>query len=424
MVENKINDILLEREKRINRVKEYLPFYNVCTIKANVPGLDKNLSYCKFIIDFYKEKVCQSFNYKEVKYFESVDGNYYIVLFDKSCTQLKKHCVDLEEKYPIGRLVDIDIYYSSKSESRDTPRKCLICDENAVICTRKQTHSTSDIINKSKSIVCNYLAGVVYNVIKESMYLELNLHPKFGLVTPFTNGSHKDMNYTIMESTIDSVCESIKDMFVSGYLYNSDDLYHLYEMINKRGLEAEEKMYSITNGINTYKGLIFDLGLISCSLGIALNSNKDIFKIIGKFGFYHLEKYPLIDSYSSHNIKSARMEAMLGFPVVQETLEKFKEELDNNDYNESLLLTILIYIITKLDDTVLLKRSKSINRYYEIKKSFSDLLSNDIEKRYDMIKRLDEEMIKENISFGGCADTLICVLFLSKIKNLNIYRYL
>ena len=30
------------------------------------------------------------------------------------------------------------------------------------------------------------------------MIKELDLHPKFGLVTPISNGSHKDMNYKLM----------------------------------------------------------------------------------------------------------------------------------------------------------------------------------------------------------------------------------
>ena len=64
----------------------------------------------------------------------------------------------------------------------------------------------------------------------------------------------------------------------------------------------------------------------------------------------------------------------------------------------------------------MLKRAKTIDKYYDIKLKFSEInLDNKLDS--NLLEKLNKQMIDENISFGGCADMLICAVFLRLIQN-------
>lgn len=53
--------------------------------------------------------------------------------------------------------------------------------------------------------------------------MELNLHPKFGLVTPYSNGSHDDMNYELMKEAQEVIIPGLIEMFFVGLEANNPD---------------------------------------------------------------------------------------------------------------------------------------------------------------------------------------------------------
>ena len=106
-------------------------------------------------------------------------------------------------------------------------------------------------------------------------------------------------------------------------------------------------------------------------------------------------------AYQKYGIKGARFEAEEGFTSVQQCLKKFS--LDNEkSYYEA-----LCYLISHIDDTVLLKRCNNIQNYLNTKLMFEDV-------KYDKekIKMISNYCIENNLSFGGSADLFI-VLILS-----------
>ena len=221
------------------------------------------------------------------------------------------------------------------------------------------------------------------------------------------------MNYDLMVNAKNAILDSFVEMFLAGYKNN--DIKKIFALSRQIGIDAEKKMFKATNNINAYKGLIFDLGLIVSALGYKLshlNQCIDIFEIIKqmtkfitnelKCGNETFGKY----AYKTYNIGGARLEAENGFPHVQKLI---KDNLDNT--------ASLIYLISNIDDTVLLKRCGTYQKYLDIKIKFKELVISD-----SSINDLNKYCINNNLSFGGAADLLIVTIFLKKInQKIKIY---
>ncbi|MDW6003900.1 citrate lyase holo-[acyl-carrier protein] synthase [Vibrio mangrovi] len=70
-----------------------------------------------------------------------------------SASVLKKQMMQIEKTHPIGRLMDLDVIdKQGKSISRKAyqigRRKCLLCQEDAVICARSRRHPLQDLLAK------------------------------------------------------------------------------------------------------------------------------------------------------------------------------------------------------------------------------------------------------------------------------------
>lgn len=69
---------------------------------------------------------------------------------------------EIEDKHPLGRLMDIDVIDAEglpvKRESVGfSPRKCLMCDNEARYCMRNRTHSPQDLNVKIQMMVDAYV---------------------------------------------------------------------------------------------------------------------------------------------------------------------------------------------------------------------------------------------------------------------------
>lgn len=148
-------DILNAREERVilqeSLSKKYkLPFI---VLRTNYPGLDKNNSVANDIAAIINEECLKIFR-KKIKFTEIIDsweGIVYILFIEEEAIEIKKIVVDLEEKHPLGRLVDIDVYSEdsrgiSRSQLNLPKRKCFLCNNDAHICVRSSAHSLQDII--------------------------------------------------------------------------------------------------------------------------------------------------------------------------------------------------------------------------------------------------------------------------------------
>jgi triphosphoribosyl-dephospho-CoA synthetase len=139
--------------------------------------------------------------------------------------------------------------------------------------------------------------------------------------------------------------------------------------------------------------------------------SSDIFKSIHFIGSYikddFKKEYDTFGylAYQKYHFLGARGELMSGLMTIQHTLKVFPIDTDIDDMT---LRKILVNIIMQTDDTVLLKRSKSLENYTNFKKELALLDLNDI----NAIKSFNQNAIINNLSVGGSADLLVTYLFI------------
>jgi triphosphoribosyl-dephospho-CoA synthase len=93
------------------------------------------------------------------------------------------------------------------------------------------------------------------------LYEELALYPKPGLVSPFDNGSHDDMDAgTFMRSMF-----ALRHYFIA--IAQAGAGSASFDTLKSLGIEAEKRMLAATRGINTHRGAIFSLGMLCAAAG-------------------------------------------------------------------------------------------------------------------------------------------------------------
>nr|WP_306398265.1 triphosphoribosyl-dephospho-CoA synthase MdcB [Massilia sp. REN29] len=94
-----------------------------------------------------------------------------------------------------------------------------------------------------------------------SLYAELVLYPKPGLVSRVDNGSHADMTAaTFLRSMF-----ALRRYFLHITRAGIDDAP--FHVLKRLGIEAEARMLHATAGINTHRGAIFCLGMLCAAIG-------------------------------------------------------------------------------------------------------------------------------------------------------------
>lgn len=93
-----------------------------------------------------------------------------------------------------------------------------------------------------------------------SLHQELTLYPKPGLVSPVDKGSHDDMDASTFMRSLFSLRRYFSDIATAGMAGAS------FTELKRLGIEAEQRMLRATGGINTHRGAIFCLGMLSASI--------------------------------------------------------------------------------------------------------------------------------------------------------------
>jgi len=94
-----------------------------------------------------------------------------------------------------------------------------------------------------------------------SLYAELVLYPKPGLVSLVDNGSHTDMTAATFLRSMFALRRYFLDIAQAG----ADDAP--FHVLKRLGIEAEARMLRATGGINTHRGAIFCLGMLCAAIG-------------------------------------------------------------------------------------------------------------------------------------------------------------
>lgn len=274
-----------------------------------------------------------------------------------------------------------------------------------------------------------YIGNLAYQALLEEVYTS----PKPGLVDPYSNGAHTDMNVKTFEKSAAALKPYFITMALEGFRsWEAPPV--LFERIRRIGILAERAMYQATEGVNTHKGLIFNLGILCAASGACLRAYQGIY-LEQLLGFEQAmvreiltKEVKQMEGFKTGGEKNltlygslgARGEAINGYSSVclyslPVLLEGIKEKKDWN----LVKLHTLFHLMSQVEDSNIIARHNP-QVLKEVKQQAQEFLDAGGAYRPDCIKRLeemDEAFIKRNISSGGSADLLAVTIFLARLVN-------
>lgn len=275
-----------------------------------------------------------------------------------------------------------------------------------------------------KDINAEKIGDVAYRALLEEVYTS----PKPGLVDLYSNGAHKDMDVSTFERSADALRPFFAAMAQEGIKHKeSPDL--IFSNIRGIGLDAEKAMYRATAGVNTHKGLIFNMGILSAAVGacierdhtVTLDSLMEMEQAMVRDTL--LKEVRGMRDFSSNGEKNlqkygtmgARGEAISGYQSIR-TISlpvMAKGFLEGRDFNFVKLQT-LFALMSQVDDSNIIARHNP-EVLHEVQALAREFLSSGgayQEEAVSMLKRMDKDFIDRNVSAGGCADLLAVTIFL------------
>jgi triphosphoribosyl-dephospho-CoA synthase len=254
-----------------------------------------------------------------------------------------------------------------------------------------------------------------------SLYQELVLYPKPGLVSLVDNGSHQDMDAsTFMRSLF-----SLRGYFVSITAAGMERAP--FEQLRTLGIEAEARMMRATGGVNTHRGAIFCLGMLCAAVGAAYLQKSALSpaairaNVLAHWG-EALGRHSLMPAATSHGGEVARKykiggageEAALGFPAIFDIALPHLQKLQRAGIS---------WHASKIDTLFLLMRHIHDSNVYSrggasgaeiVKNSARQFIEAGGTSRPDWKRHaiaIHDDFVKRGLSPGGAADLLAASCF-------------
>jgi len=258
---------------------------------------------------------------------------------------------------------------------------------------------------------------------QKALLYEVSATPKPGLVDRAGSGAHRDMD---LFSFLDSACALLpyfECCAQTGLDAGKKDAASLLPRLREEGLKAEETMLRATGGVNTHKGAIFLLGLLTASAGCCQCEGSicedDILETAARIARPALDDFadasltPTagLEQHRRYGTAGIRGEAAAGFPSVGKTALPLirnarKEGRSLNDAGVEALLALIL----KTEDSTLIKRCGSPEAAEKEREKLRALLKE--LPPVEAAARLDADWSARGISAGGCADLLGAAYFL------------
>ncbi len=317
------------------------------------------------------------------------------------------------------------------ADVRETAR--LEKEGNAVSASRvRKAMEQGDMSTIRQLVPPTTLPYIIAQLATQALQAELDTTPKPGLVDKDNNGAHRDMDYALMQRSIDT----LHPYFVKLALLGCADTLPTHTSIRDIGIEAEKAMLSATNGVNTHKGALFSMGLAVVAAAheerktaaneeqilkernggedVLVSLQTTIKALAASFpdtNGTHGSKAKLL-SKGTTAIKGALDNAREGYEMLfAEWLPFYIERRKEHDAHT--LHKTLLRIMCDLDDTNVIYRT-DLATAEEVKQEARALLDNFSETA---LKDMDRHYTTRNISPGGAADMLSLTIFIGSIQT-------
>ena len=260
-----------------------------------------------------------------------------------------------------------------------------------------------------------------------ALHDELALAPKPGLVTLIDNGSHLDMDaHTFMRSLF-----ALRHYFVE--IAEAGCAGAPFEKLERLGIAAEIRMLAATRGVNTHRGAIFMLGLLSAAAGAAARTCNGPLRavqvrtaLLENWGDALLARTRRVSGLPGGmaarrlGLCGASEEAALGFPVLFEAaLPSLSTRLTRSMPTTLARIDTLFRVMAVLDDSNLAHRGGMAGlRHAQLAaRQFNDGGGAGSPDALEQVRIIADDFVARRLSPGGSADTLAAACFLVRIGS-------
>lgn len=290
--------------------------------------------------------------------------------------------------------------------------------ENAQFYRYLPTASIANCQSKKKCV-----AQKIARIAVRSLYAELVLYPKPGLVSLRDNGSHTDMDAACFMRSLFSLRQYFRDIALAGAAGAE------FKVLKQLGVAAEQRMLKATKGINTHRGAIFALGMLSAAVGYCL-LHGDVLTaatlrqtLVSQWGqALAVHSAPEDGLHLSHGLQAAkqyaasgaREEAALGFPSIFElALPRLQQSLREGRKLHLAQLDCFFTLMAHISDTNLYHRGGATGIAYarDAAQKFLKQGGTANPQWLRMAENHHQEFIARRLSPGGAADMLAASCF-------------
>jgi triphosphoribosyl-dephospho-CoA synthase len=266
------------------------------------------------------------------------------------------------------------------------------------------------------------LAGQFGRLAIGSLHAELALAHKPGLVTPTDRGSHEDMD----AGTFWRSLAALRGYFVAIAQAGIDGAG--FDTLRRLGLHAEDAMVAATGGINTHRGAIFSLGLLTAQAarlratrGVAA-SGMEVCAATGQWRGVLLDAPLDPTSHGqrmrrAHGVTGVREQAAAGFPVLRDlALPALQAALNDGRADEAAHAHALLSLIATVDDLNLLHRGGMDGLRFAQAQARGFLAAGSVWQEHwrEQLATMGRAFVARRLSPGGSADLLACAVFLHR----------
>lgn len=412
------------------------------SFSMNIPGPVKDTPLIRRAFWEGCRKLENRLSGTSVKYwqvFTEKTGCEAIYAVELDAVSLKAITTAIEDENALGRLFDMDVLDENlnkldRSLVGGKSRDCIVCGSPGRGCASRRVHSLPELQAATNRILTEHFyesdALKIGNLAVQALLEEVSTTPKPGLVDRRNNGSHTDMNIQTFQRSAhaltDYFCSCVRTGMQTNCAAGEDTFYALRQL----GLQAEQKMYAATGGVNTHKGAIFTMGIL-CGAAGRLWQPQGEYPAADLLGEVAAMTKPPMDRdfkeqapstagmrlYSEKGIRGIRGEAAQGLPAVRDVgLPVYRCCLEKGlDSNMAGVITLL-NLIAGVVDTNMIKRGGTELALEAARKTAQLLATQEIPALLE-IEALDDWFIRNNLSPGGCADLLAAVYFIQKLTN-------
>ncbi|MGR4050744.1 triphosphoribosyl-dephospho-CoA synthase CitG [Kosakonia cowanii] len=255
-----------------------------------------------------------------------------------------------------------------------------------------------------------------------ALRLELDLTPKPGLVDRANSGAHRDMDYALFLASIDAITPWFARFEQAGFDSAHKPAAAQLRLIRPMGIACEQAMFAATRGVNTHKGGIFSLGLLSFAAGrlrgqgLQLSASALCHEVSaicrGLVARELAGRAQAVTSgekqFRDYGLTGARGEVEQGFITVRRAVLPFWQQ----EQGERRLHSALLRLMAVNRDSNLVSRGGMAGLHY-VQDYAQQLLASGWER--DDLRQMDQALIARHLSPGGSADLLAVAYVLAMI---------